>query len=95
VLTTGEIQIPKAITIEGPTSAGMTISGNHSSGVFRVKPDGDVVLRNLSIVNRRSSSGGGVFNEGTVIIDHTLLANNEAEADGGGLGIAGTSKRRF
>lgn len=93
VLTTGEIAIAKAITIEGPVPAGMTISGNLSSRVFRVSPDGDVVLRNLSIVNGRSSSGAGVFNEGTVIIDHTLLANNEADADGGGLGIAGISQQ--
>jgi hypothetical protein len=93
VLTTGEIAIEKTLTIEAPVPAGMTISGNLSSRVFRVAPDGDVVFRNLSIVNGRSSSGAGVFNEGTLIIDHTLLANNEADADGGGLGITGMANQ--
>jgi hypothetical protein len=87
VLTTGQISIPKNVTIEGPISAGMTISGNLVSGVFRVMQGANVVLRNLSIVNGRSLKGGGVLNEGTVMIDHTLLANNEAE-DGGGLFMA-------
>ena len=93
VLTTGEIAIEKTLTIEAPVPTGMTISGNLSSRVFRVAPDGDAVFRNLSIVDGRSSSGAGVFNEGTLIIDHTLLANNEATADGGGLGITITSNQ--
>lgn len=86
-LTTGQIAIPKSLTIEAPVPAGMTISGNLSSGVFRVAQGTNVVLRNLSIVNGRSLRGGGVLNEGTVTIDHTILANNEAE-DGGGLFMA-------
>jgi len=93
VLTTGELAIPKTLTIEGSASAGMTISGNLSSGVFRINQGAEVVLRNLSIVNGRTASGGGVFNEGTVIIDHSLVANNAADADGGGVGIAGTSNQ--
>ena len=34
VLTTGELAIAKTLTIEGPVPAGMTISGNLSSGCF-------------------------------------------------------------
>jgi hypothetical protein len=88
VLTTGQIAIPKSLTIEGPVPTGMTISGNLSSRVFRVDQDVDVTLRNLAIVNGRSvSDGGGVLNEGILTLDHSLIANNEALVDGGGLGL--------
>ena len=49
------------------------------------------MLRNLSIVNGRFPVGAGVLNQGTLTLDHVLLANNETTADGGGLGVAGAA----
>jgi hypothetical protein len=93
VVTTVFMVIPKSLTIEGPLPAGMTISGNLSSRAFRVDPNVTVVLRNLSIVNGRFPQGAGVLNEGILTLDHVLLANNEALADGGGLLVAGVATR--
>jgi hypothetical protein len=93
VLTTGEISMSRNVTIEGPVSAGMTISGNLASRVFRVEGTANVVLRNLSIVNGRTpANGGGVLNDGTVTIDHALVANNVAD-EGGGLFLSSVSKQ--
>lgn len=89
VLTGGAIEIDKVVTIEGP-SAGMTISGGLSSGVFVIGTTADVVLRNLSIVNGRSADGGGgVHVLGKVTIDHSLIANNETSTLGGGIFVEG------
>lgn len=86
VLSTGDLQIDKALTIEGPVPAGMTISGGLSSRVFRVTTSGNVVLRNLSIVDGRDKFAGGIWVEGTATLDHSLVANNEAaEVDAGGI----------
>jgi hypothetical protein len=93
VLTTGQIELAKSVTIEGPVPAGMTISGNLSGRIFLVRQDPSVVLRNLAIVNGRTLNGGGVFNEGSVTFDHTLLANNEAQESGGGLFMSGDAKQ--
>ena len=64
VVTSGFMPIAKSLTIEGPLPAGITISGNLSSRVFRVEQNTTVVLRNLSIVNGRFVSGAGVLNQG-------------------------------
>ena len=85
VLSTGQLEIDKALTVEGPASAGMTISGGLSSRVFYVAAGGDAVLRNLSIVDGRATDGGGILViDGKLTVDHSLVANNEAVSDVGG-----------
>jgi hypothetical protein len=92
-LTTGGLSIDKNLTIEGPASAGMTISGSFSSIVFYVTSS-QAVLRNLSIVNGRSDSqAGGIGVGGGVVLDHVLVANNEAKNAGGGIWMTGATSQ--
>ena len=89
VLSSGTLEIDKTLTIEGPLSAGMTISGGLAFQVFHIDDAANAVLRNLSIVNGLSKFGGGLHVEGAVTIDHSLVANNEAaEASGGGMYVS-------
>src|SRR5689334_6014011 len=60
VLTTGPIKVAEPLVIEGPVPAGMTISGGLHSRVLDIFGAGDVILRNLSIVDGRDSEGGGI-----------------------------------
>ena len=89
VLSTGQIVIDKLLTIEGPIPLGMTISGGMSSRVFNVFPDGNVVFRNVSIVNGNEQTvgggGGGLWVNGTVLLDHVLVANNQTGNTGGAI----------
>ena len=86
-LTSGKLDIDKSLTIEGPM-AGMTISGNLADRVFWIHNDVDAVLRNLTIVNGRSSFGGGIMDEGRLTLDHSLVANNEGTESGGGIYVS-------
>jgi hypothetical protein len=91
VLSTGTLEIDKTLTIEGPLASGMTISGGFSFQVFHIDNAGNAILRNLSIVNGYNKFGGGLSVEGTAILDHSLVANNEAaEAAGGGISVSGS-----
>jgi hypothetical protein len=91
-LSTGRLIINKSVSIEGPVPAGMTISGSAISGVFGVAT-GLAVFRNLSIVNGRSTTnGGGIGLGGDAILDHVLVANNEAIGDGGGIATLATAR---
>lgn len=93
VLSTGHLVIDKGLTIEGPLPAGMRISGGLTSSVFLVKTTGDLVLRNLSIVDGRNKFAGGMDVEGSATLDHSLLANNEAdEGSGGGILVRDTGE---
>jgi predicted outer membrane repeat protein len=92
VLSTGQLEIDKALTIEGPVPAGMTLSGGLSSRLFLVQDAGDLTLRNVSIVDGEADPGGGIFNLGRLMLDHSLVANNEADSLGGGGGIASSGE---
>jgi hypothetical protein len=96
VLSTGELLINKPLTIEGPVPAGITVSGGLSSRVFEVASlSGDVVFRNMSIVDGKDYDGGGIRNSGSkVIVDHSLVANNQllpGKPKGGGIYSSGTA----
>jgi hypothetical protein len=89
VLSTGTLQIDKTLTIEGPLTGGMTISGGLAFQVFLIDATANVILRNLSIVNGLNKFGGGLSVRGTATLDHSLVANNEAaEAGGGGISVS-------
>jgi hypothetical protein len=89
VLVTRDLTINRLVTIEGPAAGGITISGGLISRVFFVGSTGNLIARNLSIVNGRDKFGGGIAVEGAATLDHSLLANNEAEfGDGGGIYVS-------
>ena len=75
------------ITITGP-SAGVTISGDDSFTVFTVDNSTTATLFGLTITDGfdnviRGGEGGGIYNNGTLTVSNSTLANN---AVGGGFG---------
>src|SRR5687768_5902217 len=51
VLSTGRLMVGKLLTIEGPVQSGIMISGGLSVRAFTVTTSGDLLLRNVSIVD--------------------------------------------
>lgn len=93
VLSSGHLKVFQRVTIEGPVPAGMTVSGGLQSAVISVFDQGDLTLRNLSIVDGRDAEGGGIeVRKGSLVLDHSLVANNETPTNGGGIrGYTGTT----
>ena len=89
VLSSGKIDIDKALTIEGPVPAGMTISGGLTQRMLLIRSTANVVVRNVSLVNGNdqtaSGGGGAFFVNGILLLDHVLLANNQVANGGGAL----------
>jgi predicted outer membrane repeat protein len=93
-LTHGELFVDHDLTIEteGPAA---TIDGNNSSRVFEVGPRAHLILRDLSIIDGNANAqnpqgkpgmdgkGGGILNEGSLIIDHCDIENNGYNGFGG------------
>src|SRR5437660_7666291 len=69
-LTTGELVIDKNLTIQGPTTASLTISGNNNSRVFNVQTGNSLVMSNLTITGGKitGDNGGGIFSLGDLTI---------------------------
>ena len=93
VLTQGELPIAGDLTITGPGSSTLTISGNNASRVLNIT-SGTVEITGLTIANGNdsSASGGGILIEGGVTVtgDDLVVFNNRApHGDGGGIANSG------
>lgn len=72
------------LTIEGHNRNRMTISGNDLVRVFYVSAGAVFTLQNISVTHGNSNDGGGLVNEGTATITHSVFSNNHANIGGGG-----------
>jgi uncharacterized repeat protein (TIGR01451 family) len=84
-LTAGQLTINKNLTITGPATSDVIISGGSVSRVFDIeggKTGGSVTLSNLAVENgvAGGSGGGLLINDvaGTVTLSNLLIANNAA-----------------
>lgn len=96
VLTSGEVLIDHDLTITGPTTTGLTISGNNASRVFDIQ-SGTVSISSLTISNGtdadstgNSLDGAGIFNSGTLSLSNCTISDNHAIYFGGGIFNDGT-----
>jgi hypothetical protein len=78
-----------AVTVQGP-AAGVTISGNHVSEVFRVEAGTTAELTGLTIRDGQiTGDGGGICNAGTLTISNCVLTGNSSSARGGAISDSG------
>jgi hypothetical protein len=82
-LTSGELVINKGLTIQGPTTASLTISGNNNSRIFSVDAGNTVNLLDLTIANGKANFGGGIFNLGNLTIINSTFTGNHAVGGSG------------
>jgi Vibrio cholerae sialidase, lectin insertion len=94
VLTNGELLLTNAVSIDASNlPGGITISGNHSSRIFEINFNANVVLNSLTLTGGHLSSasgfaedGGCIFvSEGTLVLNDCTVSGNFAAGDGGGI----------
>jgi hypothetical protein len=97
VLTSGELSVTDAVTINGPGAGRLAVSGNDASRLFHVAGSaGAVTLAHLTVTRGRASDGpfgipqgGGILNEAgaTLNLTQVVLSDNQAGTAGrGGFG---------
>jgi hypothetical protein len=84
-LTSGELDIPHALTIQGPGADIVTVSGNNTQRVFHVEPNAAATITNLTIANGRvvADLGAGIDSEGSLTLRNSILRNNTARMGAG------------
>lgn len=98
VLTEGSLVLGGAVTIDGTTSAGIVISGDHSHRVVVVNAGESATVRALTI---RDGYGwmlaGGVLDNGNLTLDRVTVTGNTMATDagdywqgGGGIYVGGS-----
>ena len=93
ILTEGDILIDKDLAIigygEGSVIQAAADSGTASTRVLKIAAGTDVELYNLTIRHGVDTAGGGIFNEGTLLMHECTIEKNVAESNppygGGGL----------
>ena len=81
MLTSGELQILRGVTIEGPGAGNLSVDGNATDRVFYINPT-TVTINGLTIVNGASDIGGGIYNDEAILtVSNCIISGN----DGGGI----------
>jgi len=92
-ITLGSVlDIETSMTINGPGSSLLTVSGNHATQVFMIgqSSPATVSISGLTIANGNSVQGGGIFNYRTLTVTNSAFSGNFASTDGGGIFNSGT-----
>jgi parallel beta-helix repeat protein len=84
---TGPLVVSSNVSIEGPGDASIVVSGGGATSSFSDFVIGSGVtasISGLTIANGNATDGGGIYNDGTLLLCGVTLAGNSA-ADGGGI----------
>ena len=81
-LTSGEINVDKSLTINGPGSNLLTISGNNASRVFNVSSGSVVAINGILFADGHSSNGGAIYNAGVLTVTNSEFSGNTSDMGG-------------
>ena len=77
------INLDKNVNIRGQSKTGTVINGNGKNWIFHIKPGITVNISNLTLTNgRSSSSGGAIYNKGTLTVNNCSFKGNTAYGGG-------------
>jgi hypothetical protein len=88
LLTSGELQITRTVTINGPGAGNLVVNGNLTFRVFEnFAPN--VTISGLTITNGLpvdGNGGGGILNHGGIILSNSRIVGNRAGNEWGDIG---------
>jgi hypothetical protein len=79
--------LTKDVTIDGGGLITFSAVGAHR--LIRVNPGISVVLRGLTIRDGSATTGGGILNLGALGVQNSIISNNVASSNGGGISSVG------
>ena len=85
----GEIVIDKDLTIRGD-SLSVSLDANNLSRIFKVKAGKTLTLEKIKLKNGKADEGGGVYNDGTLIMKGGSFISGCKAGKGGGVYNNGT-----
>lgn len=83
-LSAGALALSDPVTIDGSTSAGITISGNNADRVFVVNAGVAASVRHVTVTGGLGwQIAGAVLDNGDLTLDHVVVSGNTMETDAG------------
>ena len=87
LLTSGQLNVDKDVTISGPGAKNLAVDGNAQSSVFYVNPGKTVTIDGLTVANGHTFfGGGGIYNDAAALtVTNCVLSGNSTDFYGGGI----------
>lgn len=82
-LTTGQINIDDALTVNGPGAGSLSISGNSVSRVFEIGQATTISGLTLTKGLASNANGGAIFSHSSLTLTDCTLTNNTTSLEGG------------
>ena len=91
LLSSGDLNIAKNLTIRGPGAGILSISSGKSGHIVRVAPGVTVTISGLTFKDSKTSNGF-IYNEGMLTLSNSTVSGNMSTGFGGGVynGLGGT-----
>ncbi|MGD1905888.1 MAG: filamentous hemagglutinin N-terminal domain-containing protein [Leptolyngbyaceae cyanobacterium] len=80
-----EVRLSRDITLTGAGAGNTQLDGNNAHRVLRVNRGVTARLNDLTLTQGRSGRGGGIYSQGTLILNGSAIANNQVTRNGGGI----------
>ncbi len=85
VFVSSTLTIDRDVEIHGLGSSAIEINGGGTVRVFSISPERTVNIEGITIANGSASLGGGIQNQGQLVISRSTLTNNTASDSGGAI----------
>jgi hypothetical protein len=73
-LTQGQLVVSQSVTIDGPGSGELAISGNAASRLFAIGSGAKVMISGLTLTDGLATDGAAVLNAGNLTLSQDLLS---------------------
>jgi len=90
ILLNDTIDLTRNISLSGPGSSDLAVSGGGTTGVFNISTRVTADISGLTMENGNNYDGGGIDNNGTLTVTDSTLAGNDSGVGGGISNIGGT-----
>jgi predicted outer membrane repeat protein len=84
-LTSGELTVDKAVTIDGPGAAQLAISGNRVTRILFIDIGARAKLAGLTLRDGKANSCGAINNMGSLTVTNSSFLSNTVTGMGGGI----------
>lgn len=84
------VVLDDSIDITGKSADKSVVEGTGDGSVFTIGSDADVILSDMTITGGSAAYGGGIYNEGSLILNDVSVTDNTATEFGGGVFNIGT-----
>jgi CSLREA domain-containing protein len=86
----GDLDLQGSVVVAGADRATVIVDGNQLSRIFDVAPNGEAIIRGITVRNGKDLGGAGLrVTTASLTLDNVIVEANESSGNGGGIEATG------